>query len=97
MLETWANDEIGIANCFIKKHQTFFKLYSVYCHNYNAYGFLSKNLDENMTSLIFILSLLSLRAYNASEKLELNPSVERLIEVKKKKIFKIDFEIKLLN
>ena len=39
MLEASTNDEIDIANCFIKMHTSFFKLYSVYCQNYKTYNY----------------------------------------------------------
>ena len=43
LLEESSNDEVGIANCFIKKHKTFQRLYCVYCQNYKtAYDFTDK-------------------------------------------------------
>lgn len=36
LLEESTNNEVGIAKCFIRKHKTFIRLYSIYCQNYKT-------------------------------------------------------------
>ncbi|CAF0843139.1 unnamed protein product [Brachionus calyciflorus] len=53
LLEVSTNDEAGIANCFIKKHKTFLKLYSTYCQNYKlAYNTTEKLEKEHQCSKV---------------------------------------------
>lgn len=47
MLEGSTNNEIDVANCFIKAHSSFFKLYSVYCQNYVIAYNVTENLEND--------------------------------------------------
>jgi hypothetical protein len=50
LLKASSNDEIAIANCFIKKHKNFLKLYSIYCQNYKI-AYVSTGQIENEFNL----------------------------------------------